>query len=201
MRPRLAVLSLILAAAGGAEIIDRIAAVVGREVVTRSEVRREAALESYFGASQPDPAQVLDRLVRQRLIFQEMEQTALPEVSEAEQKQWLAAMKPAGRDPARFGLHPQDLLDYARRQLLVEKFIELRFKTGLQASSQDVEAYYKTKLRPELEKKGVEVPPLDAVRDRVEQAVLEERVTALVEEWMGEMRTRAGVRFPEKEKR
>jgi parvulin-like peptidyl-prolyl isomerase len=190
----------LLSPAVPSEIIDRVAAVVGRGVVTQSEVEREARLEIFFGAAAPDPAQVLERLIRQRLIFQEMEQTAAPEVTPSEIQEWITETRPAGADPVRHGLSSRDLEGYARRQIQVEKFLNLRFRSGLTASDQEVEAYYQQQLLPELKKRGVDpLPPLDSVRDRVARAVQEERVSRLVEEWMTELRQRTRVRKPELE--
>ena len=192
----LTVAVLLLAAAGRAEIIDRVAAVVGRQVITQSEVDRETRLERFFGAASPDPKQVLQRLIRQRLVFQELEQTALPELTGEELDEWLATARPAGADPARHGLKPPDPIEYGRRQLQIEKFLDLRFKTGFQVSEQEIETYYKTRLRPEMERRGVQpIPALEAVRDRVEKAVTEERVNQLMEEWMNELRQRTKVRL------
>jgi hypothetical protein len=129
-----------------------------------------------------------------------MEQTATPEVTPSEIQEWLAETRPAGADPARHGLRSQDLEGYARRQIQVEKFLDLRFRSGLTASDQEVEAYYRQQLLPELKKRGVDpLPSLDSVRDRVARAVQEERVNRLVEEWMTELRQRTRVRKPEAE--
>lgn len=196
-----AIFILVLSGAGSAEIIDRVAAVVGRQIITQSEVERETRLETFFGSASPDPKQILNRLIRQRLVFQEMEQTAPPELSDEEVDEWLATARPAGSDPARQNLKEEDLADYGRRQLQLEKFLDLRFKTGLQVSAQEIESYYKNRLRPEMERRGVQpIPPLEGVRDRVEQAVLEERVNQLVEEWMSELRQRTGVRIPSQDR-
>ncbi len=159
-------------------------------------MNREVRLEKFFGAPSPDPQQVLQRLIRQRLVFQELEQTALPEITSQELDQWLASAQPARPDPTPHNLKPADLAEYGRRQLQLEKFLDLRFKTGFQVSEQEIEAYYQTRLRPEMERRGVQpIPALEAVRDRVEKAVTEERVNQLMEEWMNELRQRTRVRL------
>jgi len=103
-----AVWILMTLALGHAEIIDRVVAVVGREVVLQSDLDREGRLEAFFGAATPVPAQVLERLLRQRLLFQEMEQTAPPEVSPEQARKWIEQMRPAGKDPSRQGLREAD---------------------------------------------------------------------------------------------
>jgi hypothetical protein len=181
------------------EIIDQVAAIVGRQVITESEVERETRLEAFFGGKTPQRAEVLDRLIRQRLVFQEMEEIALPETGDEEIQEWLAEMRPPGADPSKAGLRPADLQDYARRQLEIDKFIDLRFRAGVQADDKDVEAYSKERLRPELERQGVrDIPPLEKVRTRVERAVLEERVNKMLDDWIAEMRQRVRVRIPQR---
>ena len=195
-----AVWILMTLALGRAEIIDGVVAVVGREVVLQSDLDREGRLEAFFGAATPVPAQVLERLLRQRLLFQEMEQTAPPEVSPAQARKWIEQMRPADKDPSRQGLREADLVEYAGRQLQVERFVDQRFKTDLQVTPQEIDEYYQKRLRPELERQGVvDIPPLEKIQARVEQAAREEKANQALDEWLAESRQRS-VRILEKEK-
>ncbi len=200
MRKALPVLAMVLAALQplGGEIIDGIAAVVARQAITRSEVEREARLEAFFqGQPPPDAAfgeELLQRLIRQRLIAPEMEQTAFG-ASEAEVKRELDRMRPAGADPARHGLVETDLLDFVRRQFDTLRFLDQRFRPGLQVPAEEVDSYYQKVFLPELERRGAASrPPLEEVRNRLEEILRQERINVLVEAWLVEIRSRAGVR-------
>ena len=192
-----------------AEIIDRIAAVVGRQAIAQSEVDREARLERYFkklpparssGWQSSDDTEILERLIQQRLIQQEMEQTTFPPASQAEVRKWLSEMQPDNPDPSSYGLSKDDLLEYAQRQVDIERFIELRFRPGLQVTPEQIETYYRKTLIPELEHRGAaDRPALEKARGRIEQILVEEHATRLLEQWLSEARALAGVRIVEVE--
>ena len=146
------------AASGRGEIIDRVVAVVGRQVITGSQVEREARLEAYFNGQPPPGAErpaaatrstasetaagdssavsparpyadILQRLIDQRLIWYEMEQTKFPTPDDAEARKRLAQLEPsAARKPADYGLRESDLVEYARRVERLDRFLKLRLQ-------------------------------------------------------------------------
>ena len=202
----LLILLLLAVVPGQGEIIDRLAAVVARHPILWSGVEKEARLEAFFNrrplpgrpaASDAESRAVLERLIQQRLIRHEMEQTQFPSAEDAQVKKWLQEQGiPAA--PRDYGLSEQDLADYARFQIDVLRFVDLRFKTGLQVPSQQVEAYYENTLLPDLKRRGVaEIPPIDQVRSQIEQILAEEQVNELLDNWMAELRTRLRVRVME----
>ncbi len=122
------------------EIIDRVAAIVGRQMITWSEVQREARLEAYFNGSpapgrladeSPEYREVLERLIEQRLIRQEMDQARFPEADDSEAKEWLGHLGGVRAKPADYGLREADLLEYGRRLARTDKFLELRFNRSV----------------------------------------------------------------------
>ena len=183
--------TLLGAAAARGEIIDRVVAVVGRKVITWSEVQREARLEAYWNG-QPPPAplrardpqfrDVLERLIQQLLIMHEMEQSNFPPADEAQAKKRLEALGPVSASPAAYGLKQQDLTDYGKRLATTARFLELRFNS------------------PDLRSKpGVARGPqqaLDEVRGKIEQTLKEERD---IDERLKDLRSRLGVRVLEPE--
>lgn len=194
-------------------IIDRVAAIVGRIVITESDVQREARLEAYFellpppeplSAQSPQYRQVLDRLIRQRLLQHEMEQTRFPSAAEEEAMKELQALQPARADLVSYGLKQQDLLDYARRVLDASRFLELRVNpvdpqrnSASAISRQQVEDYYRNVFLPDQARKGNTAPPLDHVRGQIEKSLQEEKD---LDDWLKDLRTRVGVRVIEPEK-
>ena len=136
----------LLAALGRGEIIDRVAARVGTRVITSSEVEKEARLEAYFNR-QPPPdkaaghSETLQRLIKQQLVRQEMEQTKFPSAGEEQAKKRLQGLLPAAEPapkPADYGLRAEDLADYGRRLADIDAFLTLRFK-----SDQEIEVWLK----------------------------------------------------------
>lgn len=134
--------------AGRAEIVDRVMAVVGRDVITWSDLDREARLEAYFNG-RPAPAatqgvssnqkpgeyrEVLERLIEQRLAWREMDQSKVPLPDDGQVQKRLEQLQaglkgaPGGVRPADYGLREQDLLDYARRAERIDRFLKTRLQ-------------------------------------------------------------------------
>jgi hypothetical protein len=196
-----------------AEIIDRVAAVVGRAVITESDVQKEAALEAYFdstpppallGPQTPQHRQVLERLIRQHLIRHEMEQSRFPSATDEEAQKELQILMPVRADPEPYGLKDQDLLDYARRLVDTSRFLELRLTpTTLQTHSapgvtrKQIEDYYKNVFVPEQNRKGAAAPPIDDVRRQIETDLQEDKE---LDDWLQTLRSAVGVRIVEPER-
>jgi len=197
---RAARIGWLLAAAAGlrAEVIDRVVAAVGVEMIARSDVEREARLEAFFGGA--DPSKTLERLIQQRLIRQEMDQISYPEAEETDVKRWLGERRPGGAVAVPAGLGEQDLVEYARRFVRIERFIDLRFAAGLQIPVEDIEKRYQETFLAEWKKQNAgEAPGLEAVRDRIREDLREQRVSRALDAWMAELRSRVAVRVMETE--
>jgi len=63
---------------------------------------------------------------------------------------------------AAHGLTPERVESYLRYRVQILRFIELRFRQGIQISPQEVESYYRETLLPQYAP-GVAVPDLDKV--------------------------------------
>jgi len=134
---------------GRAEIIDRVAAIVGRHMITWSEVQREAKLEAYFNRQpapqrlpdeSPEYREVLERLIEQRMIQHEMDQARFPESDDSDAKEWLKRLGTISAKPADYGLREADLLEYGRRLARTDRFLEVRFSRSLTSLAPGAEA-------------------------------------------------------------
>jgi len=147
-RAGVAIAAMLALAAGRAEIVDRIVALVGRDVITWSDLEREARLEAYFNG-RPAPAaanaktaeyrDVLERLIDQRLAGRELDQGKFPAPDDAQARKRLAQLQAGlkGARPADYGLREQDLLEYTRRVERIDGFLKSRLQ------DRDVDAWLK----------------------------------------------------------
>jgi len=202
-----------LPAALQADIIDRVVAVVGQQAITASEVEQQLRREAMLNREPLDAAdqkrrQALQRLIAVRLIQGEAIMAGFLRTSEAEvqrrleqskQERYLnglsfeAALK-------HYDLREQDVSDFWRQVIGYERFKDFRFKTGLEASPEEASAYYERHIVPEFRAQGNSAPPpLEEIYDRVEQAVVEERAHALLEEWLKETRPQTRIVILEEE--
>ena len=127
-----------------ADVLDRVAVVVGNNVITETEVRDEARLAAFLNQAAPDlgPAArraAAERLVNQQLIRNEMRIGAYPQPSAAEIDDMLANLK---RDRwaneseyraalERYGVTEDLLRRHLGWQLAAIRFTDLRFSPAV----------------------------------------------------------------------
>jgi hypothetical protein len=76
---------------------------------------------------------------------------------------------------------------YMRYRLEILRFIELRFRQGISIQPQEIETYYRGTLLPQYAK-GEAVPSLDTVSARIQEILLQQRVNALFDDWLTNLR-------------
>jgi len=202
-----------LAAFIRADIIDRVVAVVGQQAITSSEVELQLRLEAMFNreplAITPEKRRrALERLIAVRLIQSEAVMAGFLKTSEAEVQRRLEQSKQEqhlnglGFEQALklYDLREQDVMDFWRQVIGYERFKDFRFKTGLEVSREEVAAYYERHIVPEFRAEGNgDPPPLDEIYGKVEQAAIEERANALLEQWLKETRPQTRIVILEEE--
>ena len=211
---RLAAIAAMLPAAVGlgAEIIDGIAATVGAQAVTHSEIDREFRLVGLFNATAADASAAdrraaLQRLIERRLLRQDLDQAnflAAAPLEVERRLQELQAMRfAAGMDfPAalrHYGLTAQECRDFLAEQIGFDRYVAFRFKTGLDASEEEIEDYYETVYAPQQRRLGGAPAPPAEVSERIGRILIELQADRLLEERVRELRalTRVEILAPE----
>ena len=199
---------LLLLCAGRAEIIDRVAVVVGNRVITESEILREVRLTAFLNGAPVDfsaasKRKTAERLVEQRLIRNEMDSSLypLPEPEAVDEMAKDLQSKFPNRERyeqelQRAGIAEEDLKAHLRRQLITLRFLEFRFRPGIQVGEDEVNKYFNDRLAPELKKAhpGTEFA-LDDYREQVEQALIGEMVDKASDTWLKGARDRTRIEF------
>jgi hypothetical protein len=85
------------------------------------------------------------------------------------------------------GLTPERVRSYLRYRIEILRFIEQRFRQGIQIPQQDIKTYYNDTLLPQYAK-GEAIPPLDQVAPRIQEILLQRRVNALFDGWLENLR-------------
>jgi hypothetical protein len=126
-----------------AQVIDRVAVVVGKDVITETEVVQEARLEAFLNQSALDLGAearktAAERLVNQQLVRNEMTVGAYPEPTDAEVEGALKSFRqehfnsiPAYRASLeKYGITEDQLKRHLKWQLAAIRFTDQRFNTG-----------------------------------------------------------------------
>ena len=185
----------------GAARVDRVLAVVNGEPITYSEVLEAIALMP--GATPPPTVDdALERLIDARLMEHEARRYLQEPPSEEESEATLRALMDRFATPEdyratlrRLGVAEDYLRKRIQRELIVDRYVDRRFRPLVQVAQRDVEEYYRTVLLPDLDAGSpaslVEVESL--IRNILEQRDLNRRVSA----WVDELKSSASiVRLP-----
>jgi len=186
-----------------AEIIDRIAVSVGNSVITAEDIDREIRVTAFLNGVQPDfsPANkraTAERLVEQRLVRKELEESKYPVPdASAVLPAYEALMKTQRPNAlASYGINEQDVKDALLWQLTLLRFIEVRFRPGVQVSDQEIGDYFEKTVKPAAEAAHPGQPvSLEDYRDKIEETLTAQRTDRDVDTWMKEARKRTEIVF------
>jgi hypothetical protein len=196
---------VVLALAGGraavsaGEIIDRVLAVVGAQVVTLSDTR--AALE--FGLVQPRPgadptAEALEYLVNRQLMLSEVDRYSAPSPDPAALASRMAAARKRFATDAAFqqalarsALTEAGLKDLLGDSVRIETYLDQRFGAAAQPTPEETERYYAD--HPAEFTRAGKVAPFDEVQAQAVARLTAERRNFLIAEWLDRVRRRFAV--------
>ena len=180
-------------AAAPAQIIDRMLAVVGGQILTLSDVAQEKQIREVLAEKGPsDDKSILNDLINSQLIEVEIGQSPGIDVSDDTIDE---AMR---RIPDLHGLAPKIVREAIRRRLRASQFFDVRFRQAIRASDDEIAQYYKDVFVPEAQNRGVNpVPPLVQVSEMIQRNIIEEKTVKEVDAWLEATRQRSDVEiFP-----
>ena len=186
---------LLLAVCAQAELVDRIVATVGRKVITASTVRQQLRIAALLEGKPVDESPtnleaMRNRLIDRTLIIEEMRVSryAIPEAAEVKTA-FDAEVAEAGGTAAwdallaRYRLTPTQVSLSLRYQAAIVRFTAYRFRPAVQISPSQVQAYYDKRLPAAAPK-----PPVEELRDQIEQILRLEQINTLLNSWLSEIR-------------
>ncbi len=196
------------------QIIDRIVATVNGDLVLESDVEEEQRFTKLYpyGAAEGKTLrdQAVTRLIDRTLILQQLAsfpQTPVTDAQVQKEESDLRKDLPACAHAdctsdagwKKFltdtGFTEDELRDRIRQRIRVLHFIEQRFRSAVRVSDHQVEDFYNKNMLPEYVKQNATAPPLDSVRDRVSELLLQQEVSALLDEWLKALRDSGRVRM------
>jgi hypothetical protein len=190
-----------------AEIIDRIAISVGNQVITESQIDEEIRLTAFLNQERPNldaegRKKAAGRLIEQTLVRREMEFSHYPLPALSDAAQPLEILKARYKTDAEYrqaldadGIAEDGLKRRLWWQATFLRFIDYRFRPGIQIPDADVRAYYRQQLN-KWKQEGVDpVPGLEDVRSGIEGTLTEQRIDQAVDRWLADTRTQVNIRF------
>ncbi|MHB8755790.1 MAG: hypothetical protein ACYC92_12675 [Candidatus Acidiferrales bacterium] len=177
--------------------IDGIAARIGDDVVTDSEVRELEDYQQLIDGHAQSRATVVRELVDQWIVRTEAAAAKFPRpatVEVTQEFQTLLQQFPSAQQfqarLARAGLTQDEVRQVLERQLYYVRFLDYKFHAAAQVTSAQIETYYHKQLAPQLEKKGQSVPPLKQVEAQIRQLLTQEQINEKAAQWLEEAKAR-----------
>ncbi|HUA19921.1 MAG TPA: hypothetical protein VMB25_14320 [Bryobacteraceae bacterium] len=197
-------------ALAGGEIIDRIAITVGNEVITESQIIEELRVTAFLNHDKLDLSLEARRLAAARLIEQalvrremELSRYPAPSANDAEVSlKSVQAMYPSEQQYQKqlddYGITEDALKRRLLWQLTLLRFVDFRFRPGIQIADSDVQAYYQQQ-RSEWQKKGVKpIPSLEETRAQIEEILTQNAIDQALDRWITDQQTQMTIRYLDK---
>jgi hypothetical protein len=209
---RLLSVALLLTAAHAA-VLDRIAATVGKHVITESDILLEMRIAAFLD-QKPIDAQMeqsgdqkrkaVDRLIDQYLLLLEASTSrqVLPTVADAHQlleqvKAQYSTETEYRAALARYGITENQLSEHLLSGIRALRFTDLRFRPEVQLSDDDLKDYYNQMAAQWTRANSTQVPTFEASRDQIEKLLTDQRVTQALDRWLGTTRSETEILYKE----
>jgi hypothetical protein len=186
-------------ASAPSQLLDRVLAVVGTEVITLSDTRAVTTCGLNDVAEAKDPtAAALEYLINRALMLDEVNRYPAPEPDKETVTRALEKLKtrfPSAADfdaaLAKAAMTPERLRGFVRDNLRIEAYIDQRFGGAAMPTEQEIARYYQE--HQDLFVRNGRVPPLEQVRTEVGERASAARRGALVTDWIERLRRRTEI--------
>ena len=193
-------------------LLDHVVAVVNGDVVLESDVEEERRLAAFQPITGPEAnatrERSIERLINRRLLLQQSKLQPQQPITEADidkemdlLRREIPACKAAHCETeagwskflAAHDVTINELRAHWRDRMEALRFIELRFRSGIRISPAEIKDYFDKTMLPQYAKQHVKPPPLDKVSDRIQEVLLQQQVTGLLDDWLKSLRAQGTV--------
>jgi parvulin-like peptidyl-prolyl isomerase len=185
--------------------------VVNGDVILESDVdeeRRFEEVQPYRTIAESTRAKIIERLVDRALILQQAALQAEDVVTDKELDAQLTRLRkdiPECKQfqcetdegwktyLARHGFTVEEFSSRWLKRMQLLRFIEVRFRNGVSIKDEEIQQYYEKTMLPEYAKRNVTPPPVDTIKKRIEEVLLQQQVSALLQDWLKSLRAQGSV--------
>jgi len=191
------------------EVIDGVVATVNRQPLFQSDWEEAICFEAFMQqkpiaqVTEADRMQALQRLIDRQLLQAQMGDETFLQPPEDDIDKYVAKLRaqvPNGGDDriwqkalASHGLTPDMLRDHLRTEVRVMNFVEVRLRPHVRVQPEEVEAYYKNQLLPDLQKAGGAMVALDEAEPRIRELLVQRHMDELLDAWLHNLRQQAEI--------
>lgn len=195
------------------DTVDRVIAVVNGELVLESDVDEERRFSAFQPFTTPSATftrdMMVQRLVNRTLILQQAKLQPGGAIKDEDVTKQIDALRknvPAcqhygceteagwNKFLADQGFTADELQERWKQRMEVLSYIENRFRMGIRISPDEIKAYYDKNL-PEYAKQKATAPKLAEVSDRIQEVLLQQQVSKLLQDWLTSLRAQGTVQI------
>jgi len=185
---------------GAQEVVDRIVARVENDIILWSDVRALARYQQFLDGKSESDDQILDRLIDQWIVRTEADASHSPRPSEADIDRGLGRVRNSFATDEEYqarmkqaGLSEQDLQAMVASQLYLSNYLDSRFRAAVRIDPKEIADFYQSSVVPRAKARGQEPPTLDAARDSIQEALIQNGINRQAEQWLKESRLRVHI--------
>src|SRR5712664_2223021 len=178
-------------------IVDRIVARVENDIILLSDVRALGRYQLLVDGKSETDAQILDRLIDQWIVQTEADVSHFPHPSDADIDRSLSQLQKSFASIEEYearkkqsGLNDSEIRRIVGLQLYLSNYLDSRFRPGVQIDPKAIEDFYVNKVLTQAESRGQEPPSLDAARDFIQEALIQQGINEQADRWLKESRVR-----------
>jgi len=183
------------------ELVDRIVAIIDRDVVMLSEAEQAMWLLEVRTGDSATLSGVVERLIEARLIEREVARFTDEPVPEELVEEQLERVRSGFESERAFetllverGSSEEELRSEVRRQLTVNRYLERRFRALTYVTDDEVEGYFAEEILSKLPGEAPERDPTLEEIDQIRRILEERRFNQRVEQWIESLKERSRIR-------
>jgi len=195
------------------QTIDRMIAIVNGDLILESDVdeeKRFAAFQPFSTAGTFTREKAIERLINRTLILQQSRLQMIDGVKETDVTAQIMTLRKDipvckqyhcetdegwNKFLADQGFTAQELQLRWRQRMEVLSYIENRFRMGIRITPEEISNYYKSDLLPQYAKQKAVAPTLEELSDRIQEILLQQRVSKLLQDWLMSLRAQGTVQI------
>lgn len=195
----LAVVAMALASipARAQEVVDRIVARIGSDVITQSDLTELGRFQQLLDGKAQNTSNRLRELAEQWIVAHEASLSGFTKPTTqdvdkacADLAAHFGSAKTFQSRLKQLALSENDVRRLLGRQLFLTRYIDYRFRPEVQVGEEQVQAYYQKTLVPELHQKGQSAPPLNRVEDQLRELLVQQGINRRAVQWLDRMEER-----------
>jgi hypothetical protein len=193
------------------EVIDGVVVTVNHKPIFRSDWDEAVCYELFMQrkpvaqVTEADRVTALQRLIDRQLLKAQMGDVHAMQPSDDDLQNDIAKLRaqlPEGKDDqswrnllASYGLSEELLKAHLRTEVQVMNFVEVRLRPNVHVQPEEVEAYYRNQLLPDLEKAGGgKIVSFQDVEPRIRELLTQQHMDELLDAWLHNLRQQAEIR-------